>query len=217
MISRRTVLGGIGSAVLARAQRRKPNFLFILADDHAGYVLGADGNRQARTPNLDGLASESVRFSRHYCNSPVCTPSRQSFFTGQMPHMAGVTRLPTPLAEEKPTLAKQFQRAGYVTAVFGKMHFNRPGAAGMHGLEIAQTEDVLTREWQAEAARPAPSDVRTKPLPWRPFKDPARIWLNADNLPYPRQEAEMRASFQLRQVERFLERNKDTRFALWVS
>src|SRR5438552_1209609 len=45
MISRRTVLGGLASAVAGRAQRRKPNFLFLLADDHAGYVLGADGNR----------------------------------------------------------------------------------------------------------------------------------------------------------------------------
>src|SRR5690349_3239388 len=109
MISRRTLLGsGIGFPAVLRGQRRKPNFLFILADDHAGYVLGADGNRAARTPNLDALASEGVRFSRHYCNSPVCTPSRQCFFTGQLPHASGVTRLPTPLAEDKPTLAKQF-------------------------------------------------------------------------------------------------------------
>src|SRR5437660_12924334 len=136
MISRRTLLGGMTSAVVARGQSRKPNSLFILADDHAGYVLGADGNRQARTPNLDRLASESVRFSRHYCNSPVCTPSRQSFFTGQLPHMAGVTRLPTPLAEDKPTLAKQFKAAGYATAVFGKMHLNRPAVPGLFGFDV---------------------------------------------------------------------------------
>jgi choline-sulfatase len=73
----------------------------------------------------------------------VCTPSRQSFFTGQMPHMAGVTRLPTPLSEEKPTLAKQFRRAGYRTAVFGKMHFNRPGTPGLHGFEHVLTEREL--------------------------------------------------------------------------
>ncbi|HEV2687761.1 MAG TPA: sulfatase-like hydrolase/transferase [Bryobacteraceae bacterium] len=218
MISRRTVLGGMASVVASRAQRKKPNFLFILADDHAGYVLGADGNRLARTPNLDRFASESVRFSRHYCNSPVCTPSRQSFFTGQMPHMAGVTRLPTPLSEEKPTLAKQFQKAGYTTAVFGKMHFIKPGVAGMHGIEIVHTEDVLTAEWQRQVKpAPLPAGVKTKPLPWRPLQDPARIWLNADRLPYPRQDLEMRASFQVDQAERFLEDHKDKPFALWVS
>jgi hypothetical protein len=85
-------------------------FHFILADDHAGYVLGADGNRLERTSHLDAFARESVRFSLHFCNSPVCTPSRQSLFTGQLPHSTGVTRLPTPLAEDKPTLAKQFRR-----------------------------------------------------------------------------------------------------------
>ena len=194
-----------------------PNFLFIIADDHAGYVLGADGNRMARTPNLDALASEGVRFARHYCNAPVCTPSRQSFFTGQLPHATGVTRLPTPLADDKPTLAMQFRKAGYTTAVFGKMHFNRPGVPGMHGLEIACTEDVLTREWQKNVKRrPVPPDIRTKP-PWKPLKDPARIWLNADKLPYPAYDADMRASYQIRLAERFLEDHRDKPFALWVS
>ncbi len=218
MISRRTVLGGaVSFPAILRAQRRKPNFLFIIADDHAGYVLGCDGNRLARTPNLDALAAQGVRFSRHYCNSPVCTPSRQSFFTGQLPHSAGVTRLPTPLAEDKPTLAKQFLKAGYITAVFGKMHFIRPGVPGMHGLEIACTEDVLTRQWQDQVKpRPVPPEIRTKP-PWKPLKDPARIWLNAGKLPYPRYDADMRASFQVRLAEHFLETHKDTPFALWVS
>jgi len=217
MISRRTLLGSIGAAAVSRAQRRKQSFLFIIADDHAGYVLGADGNRQARTPNLDALAAEGVRFARHHSNAPVCTPSRQSFFTGQLPHAAGVTRLPTPLADGKATLAQQFRKAGYTTAAFGKMHFNRPGLSGMHGLEIACTEDVLTREWQQQVKpRPVPPDVRMKP-PWKPFKDPARIWLNADKLPYPRFEADMRAAFQVGLAEQFLEDHRDKPFALWTS
>src|SRR2546426_10992907 len=108
MLTRRTLLQG---ALAPRG--RKPNFLFLIADDHAGYVLGADGNRLARTPNLDRVAAEGIRFSRNYCNSPVCTPSRQSILTGQMPHAAGVTRLPTPLSPDKPTIAKQLQKAGY--------------------------------------------------------------------------------------------------------
>jgi arylsulfatase A-like enzyme len=180
-------------------------------------VLGADGNRQARTPNLDRFAKESVRFAGHYCNSPVCTPSRQGLFTGQMPHSAGVTRLPTPLDASKPTLAKQFKKAGYTTAVFGKMHFNRPGTPGLHGFDTAFTEDVLTREWRAQVKpTPLPEGARGKP-PWKPFKDPARIWLNADKLPYDRYDADMRASFQVRQVERYLDQRRSEPFALWVS
>lgn len=220
-VSRRAVLGGMTPAFTTCASpgsRTKPNFLFLLADDHAGYVLGADGNRMARTPNLDRLASQGMRFARHYCNSPLCTPSRQSFFTGQLPHTAGVTRLPTPLPEQKPTLARQFRAAGYTTAVFGKMHFNRPGVAGMHGFDIACTEDVITRDWrQYVKPRPIPNHLATKKLPWKPLLDPARTWLNAGNLPYPCYDDDMRASFQVRQAQQFLERNKRQPFALWVS
>ena len=218
---RRDFLTGAGLAygVSARAQsrRRRPNLLFLIADDHAGYVLGADGNAQSVTPNLDRLASEGVRFARHYCNSPVCTPSRQSFLTGQLPHAAGVTVLSTALATDKPTLAKQLKAAGYSTAVFGKMHFNRASYPGLHGFDFLMTEDDTLKAWAEEgAATPIPADIRTKP-PWRPVRDPARIWLNADKLPYPRKIEEMRSSFVVRRAARYLEEHKDNQFALWVS
>ena len=123
--TRRAAIATVAAAPLAFSKSRRPNFLFILADDHAGYVMGCDGNRLALTPHIDRLAREGIRFSAHHCNSPVCTPSRQALLTGQLPHAAGVTVLGTPLALDKPTLARQFQQAGYRTAVFGKMHFNR--------------------------------------------------------------------------------------------
>ena len=212
------MLGG-AAAALARPQgRREPNFLFILADNHAGYVLGCDGNRVARTPNLDGFAREGTRFSAHHCNSPVCTPSRQSFLTGQLPHAAGVTLLGTPLAEGKPTLARQFQKAGYRTAVFGKMHFNRPGVPGLHGFDAVMTEDLVTRVWNAEVKpRPVPAGIRTKPAEWRPFRDPARIWLNAEKLPLARYGEEARGTFIARRAIQYLEENRDRKFALWTS
>src|SRR5580700_8120922 len=118
MVTRRSVLAGMAAAARSRGQNPpRPNLVFLIADDHAGYVLGCDGNRQAETPHLDRLSSESVRFARHYCNSPICTPSRQSLFTGQLPHMSGVTLLSTPLAVDKPTIATQLRQAGYHTAV----------------------------------------------------------------------------------------------------
>jgi len=198
--------------------RRKPNFLLILADDHAGYVLGCDGNRQARTPHLDRLAAEGTRFAAHHCNSPVCTPSRQSFFTGQMPHSAGVTVLSTPLAPDKPTVAKQFGKAGYRTAVFGKMHFNRPAERGLHGFDVMMTESEITKAWAAEVKpRSIPAGIATKPAQWRPFRDPARIWLNADDLPLARFDEDSRGTYIARQAIRYLEENRDRPFALWAS
>ncbi len=208
---------------MARAQskapaRGRPNFLFILADDHAGYVLGCDGNRLATTPNLDRLAGEGTRFRAHHCNSPVCTPSRQSFLTGQLPHAAGVTLLGTPLAADKPTLAKQFQKAGYQTAVFGKMHFNRAAEPGLHGFDVMLTEGEITKAWNAEVKpRPVPAEIRTKPAAWRPFQNPARVWLNADKLPFARNDAEMRGTYIGRRVSQYLEENRAKPFALWAS
>jgi choline-sulfatase len=209
-----------GAAALSRAAHardRRPNLLFIIADDHAGYVLGAQGNRQAQTPNLDRLAAEGTRFARHYCNSPVCTPSRQSILTGQLPHAAGVTVLKTPLDDGRPTLAKTLAGRGYSTAVFGKMHFNTPGRPGLHGFATAWTEDIVLQKW-SDAAGPAPDfgTVRTKP-PWRPMQDPARIWLNAEKLPFPRVYEQMKSTWTAEQACRYLEEHKDDAFALWVS
>jgi arylsulfatase A-like enzyme len=221
MWNRREVIaaGAVSSALQAHRQaRRRPNFLFLLADDHAGYALGAENNQHAITPNLDSLAAAGTRFAAHFCNSPVCTPSRQSFLTGQLPHAAGVTRLQTRLSENKPTLARQFVRAGYRTGVIGKMHFNRPGTPGLHGFHHLVTEPELNRAWAARVPKPTPlpAGARTKPG-WKPFRDPARIWLNAEKLPYPRMEAEMRAATQLAVTEEFLQAHRDQAFALWVS
>ena len=219
-LTRRQILRSAAVAPLARvaySRDRKPNLLFILADDHAGYVLGADGNRRALTPNLDRFASEGARFAANYCNSPVCTPSRQSILTGQLPHSAGVTVLSTPLEENRPTLAKTLAGHGYSTAVFGKMHFNRPGRPGLHGFETACTEDVTQRLWsQAAGAPPDFADIRTKPV-WRPFRDPARIWLNAEKLPFSRRYEQMKSTWVASQASQFLAEHRDDAFALWVS
>jgi arylsulfatase A-like enzyme len=219
-MTRRTALAGLAAARISFSQtnRRKPNFLFILADDHAGYVMGCDGDERAVTPNLDRLATEGTRFSAHHCNSPVCTPSRQSFLSGQLPHAAGVTVLSTPLALDKPTLAGQFRQAGYRTAVFGKMHFNRPAEPGMHGFDVMETEDVITRDWRQKVKpKPVPADFRVKPAQWQPFKVPASIWLNADRLPFDRFDQDMRGTYIANRAIDYLEQNRDKSFALWVS
>ena len=218
LTNRRHFIGGLSAAVhVGIAKDRKPNFLFLISDDHAGYVLGCDGNTRVRTPHLDRLAAEGVRFASHYCNSPVCTPSRQSFFTGQLPHAVSVTVLSTPLSDSKPTLAKQLKGAGYATGLFGKMHFNQPGKPGLHGFDVAMTEAEIQRGFVAAGAkRPAPADIRVKPQ-WRPFRDPARIWLNAEKLPFGRYHEEMKGTFTAARAIEFMKEHKDGPFALWCS
>jgi len=219
VLTRREFHAAAAPAILTgRGAGKPPNLLFLIADDHAAYVMGCDGDRAALTPNLDRLAREGARFASHYCNSPVCTPSRQSLLTGQMPHAAGVTVLRTPLDPSRPTLAKQLKKAGYETAVFGKMHFNRPASPGLHGFDHPMTEGEVTRAWQQQV-KPAPVDpsIPVKTLPWRPFRTPAREWLNAGALPYPRHDKDMRGTFIVREAMRFLEEKRDKPFALWVS
>ncbi len=219
MLSRREFGAGLAPFVMrGQGARRRPNLLFLMADDHAAYGMGCDGNQQAATPNLDRLARQGVRFASHYCNSPVCTPSRQSLLTGQMPHSAGVTALQTALDPGKPTLAKQLKKAGYTTAAFGKMHFNRPPEPGLHGFDLPLTDGAAGRAWQ-QSVQPAPVDpsIPVQTLPWRPFQTPAREWLNAAAAPYPRRDADMRGTFLAREAMRFMEENRDRPFALWVS
>lgn len=69
---------------------KKPNILFILADDMGSWSMGCAGDTDAKTPCLDALASEGIRFESMFCTSPVCSPARASIMTGQMPSKHGV-------------------------------------------------------------------------------------------------------------------------------
>jgi choline-sulfatase len=118
---------------------------------------------------------------------------------------------------DKPTLVKQFKAAGYATAVFGKMHLNRAAAPGLFGFDVMMTEGEVRAAWLKDVKpQPIPPEVRTKP-PWKPFQDPARIWLNAEKLPYPRIEADMLGTYIADSAVRYLEQNASKPFAMWVS
>ena len=78
---------------------------------------------RARTPNLDALARESVRFDSVYCSNPVCTPSRASLLTGLYTHHHQSWNNTVPLPPEHKTMAHYFGGAGYLTSLIGKMHF----------------------------------------------------------------------------------------------
>src|SRR5262249_49609978 len=125
-LSARSREGEAVSTPRPRNLRSCPNFLWICADDLASYVCGAYGNRKVRTPNLDRLAVEGVRFDRAYCNCPLSTPSRQAFWTGRYPRSIGVTLSPTPLPEDEVTIITLLSGAGYETAALGKTHYYHP-------------------------------------------------------------------------------------------
>jgi arylsulfatase A-like enzyme len=105
-------------------QAARPNVVLIITDDQGYGDLGVNGNPKLRTPNLDRLARESVRFDRFYV-SPVCSPTRASLLTGRYNYRTGVvdTYLGRSLMHaDEITLAEILSSAGYRTGIFGKWH-----------------------------------------------------------------------------------------------
>lgn len=111
---------------------KQPNVLLMMSDQHKRSCMGAYGDLVAKTPNLDALASRSVRFSNAYCNNPVCAPSRASMMTGLYSHHLEAQDNTMPYLPTHPTMPHHFNRAGYMTALVGKMHFVD---AQTHGFE----------------------------------------------------------------------------------
>ena len=121
----------------AAAAARPPNIIFILADDLGYGDIGAFGQKKIRTPNLDRMAAEGMRFTQHYAGNAVCAPSRCVFLTGRHPGHAFVRdnqelkpEGQTPLPAGTVTVAKLLQKQGYATGAFGKWGLGGPGTEG---------------------------------------------------------------------------------------
>lgn len=106
-----------------------PNVILILADDLAVGDLNGGNGKPTRTPNLDRLADQSVRFSQAYSASCVCAPARAALLTGRYPHRTGVVTLNmntypvmTRLRRDEVTIADMMRQAGYATGLIGKWH-----------------------------------------------------------------------------------------------
>ncbi|APX18035.1 sulfatase (plasmid) [Phaeobacter inhibens] len=100
----------------------QPNILLITTDQQHYSTLGLN-NADIETPNLDRLCSEGTRFDRAYCPSPVCTPSRASILTGQMPSQHGAWTIGVKLDEDITTIGELLHDSGYVSGLIGKAHF----------------------------------------------------------------------------------------------
>jgi arylsulfatase A-like enzyme len=185
MQSRRQFLSGLGSLTLARAQAARPNIVVILMDDLRWDELHCTGHPFALTPNLDRIAAEGVTFRNAFVTSPLCSPSRACFLTGQYAHVHGITDNTdrSPASHRLPTFPRTLHNSGYETAFVGKWHMGvddspRPGfdhwvgfpgqgtyfnpelnIDGRHVKETGYTTDILARH-----ATDVISHRRTKPF-----------------------------------------------------
>ncbi len=143
----------------------RPNLLLIMSDQHSPDVLGAAGHPHVRTPHLDRLAQRGVHFTRGYCNSPICLPSRQSFLTGRLPNEIGVWSLSDTIRSDEVTWPALLGAAGYETAIAGRMHFWWPDK--LHGfqrrLSRGEADHISQVTWEMYEAGPR-RDVHLKQL-----------------------------------------------------
>jgi arylsulfatase A-like enzyme len=137
------VLVFAAAVALLHGQSPRLNVVFILADDLGWGELGVYGQTKIPTPNIDRLAAQGMRFTRHYSGAPVCAPARAVLMTGKhlghseiRGNLQAKTRLPEftegqyPLSEGAVTLAQMFQRAGYATGAMGKWGLGPVGSTG---------------------------------------------------------------------------------------
>jgi arylsulfatase A-like enzyme len=113
----------------------RPNFLFIITDQHRADHLGCYGNDIVQTPTIDSLAARGTRFNRFYVSCPICMPNRATLMTGRVPSLHGVRQNGQPLSMGLTTFTELLQAAGYRTALAGKSHLqnisDRPMTMGL--------------------------------------------------------------------------------------
>ena len=124
--------GCAGTGWMAGSRKNRPNIIYILADDLGYGDLGCYGQKTIRTPNIDKLADEGMRFTDHYAGSTVCAPSRCCLMTGfHTGHALVRGNAHVPLRPSDVTVAELLKEAGYSTGIIGKWGLGEPDSTGV--------------------------------------------------------------------------------------
>ncbi len=139
----------------------KPNIVLVMADDQGWGDMAYNGHNVLKTPNIDTMAKECIRFDRFYAAAPVCSPTRGSVMTGRHPNRFSCFKWGWPLRPQEITIAEALKGAGYTTGHFGKWHLGscrkgspvNPGASGFDEWFSAENffdnDAILSRKGKA--------------------------------------------------------------------
>lgn len=117
--------GLLFGGILNLSAGERPNIIFIMSDDHAYQAISAYGGTLNKTPNIDRIANEGVRFNKSYVTNSISSPSRAVMLTGKFNHLNGRTdNHESPFDWNQPNFAKILQKQGYTTALVGKIHID---------------------------------------------------------------------------------------------
>ncbi len=178
----------VGSFLHLFAQASQPNIVLVFIDDMGWGDFSCFGNKAAKTPHIDRLAKEGVRFEQFYVNSPICSPSRTAISTGQYPQRWGITSylahrdmnsrrgMAQWLDPKAPMLARSLQQVGYATGHFGKWHMG-----GQR--DVAEAPAITEYGFDASLTNFEGMGAKLLPLTLKPgWREPRRIWSDAERL-----------------------------------
>lgn len=162
---------GVGHAVQAQTRTTgRPNIVLFIGDDIGADDIGCYGNREVKTPNIDRLAKEGLRFTNAYVATSSCSPSRASIMAGRYPHNTGAAELHTVMPGEVALFPELLKKAGYYTAQAGKWHLGNTPKRAFDRISINQKENGDGGE-----------DMWIKTLQERPTDKPFFMWFAADD------------------------------------
>src|SRR6185437_3752070 len=146
MTRRDLLTSSFAGALSCSGQNRKLNIVFILTDDHRWDMMGCAGHPWLKTPNLDSLAANGVRFENAFVTTSLCSPSRASILTGQYAHSHGVINNFDTIRPGVKTFGERLEAAGYQTAFIGKWHMGDPALEGKN--IAADNSDMPQPGWK---------------------------------------------------------------------
>ena len=176
------LVSGCQDASNSESKSTLPNLILIIADDLSWNDLGAYGHPHVRTPHLDRMAREGMRFDQAFLTTSSCSPSRSSIITGMYPHNTDAEQLHWPLPADRVTFVEKLKEAGYWTAQAGKWHlgedvkdrFHEVRDVGTIGFVLSPDGKSLPPEGDGSGSEHWLSLLRD-----RPANQPFFLWLAA--------------------------------------